>query len=967
MFIFPENEEKILKFWKKNKIFEKSLKNREDARRFVFYEGPPFANARPGIHHILARSFKDLFARYKTMKGYYVARKAGWDTHGLPVEMEVEKKFGISSKREIEKIGIEKFIKAAEENIFTYKTQWEEMTERMGYWLDLKNAYITCKNEYIESVWWVLKQIWDKGLIYQDYKVLPYCPRCGTSLSDHEVALGYKEARDPSVYVKFSLPRRQAGILNSQFSNTYFLVWTTTPWTLPANVALAVNPDFEYVQIRIKDDYLILAKKRLSVIKEDYEIIGQFKGKDLVGLEYQPLYKFYQVDKKAKVVEGDFVSLEEGTGIVHIAPAFGAEDLQLAKKWNLPIILSVDEEGKFKTEVKPWAGKPVKKADPEIIEDLEKQKLVYKKETILHSYPFCWRCETPLLYLAKTSWYIKTTAVARKMLDNNEKINWVPSYIKQGRFGNWLKENVDWVISRERYWGTPIPIWRCQNCNHKIIIGSLEELQKLSIKPLDIQKLDLHRPYIDEITLKCEKCGSEMRRIPEVLDVWFDSGSMPYAQWHYPFENKEKFKQSFPADFIAEGIDQTRGWFYTLLAISTLLDFGEPYKNVISLGLVLDEKGQKMSKSKGNIVIPQEMMDKYGADSVRLYFYLSPLGETVRFSEKDLAEVFRKFIITLHNSFTFYKTYLPMKFKPDADFISKNIVDIWIISKLNQTQKEITRHLDKYEITRATRLLYSFVLDDLSNWYIRRSRKRLTPEFFQTLHRILFDIVRISAPFVPFISEEIYQELQSEEVKKLESVHLEDWPEADKNLINEDLNNKMDLVRRVAELGLAIRAENKIKVRQPLAEMRIEDRGWKLEESLLNLIEDELNVKEVPPSLKLRRARKKLGRNWVVKEENGLKIALNTKITPQLKQEGIVREVVRHIQEIRKRAGFKAADSVSIFWHTNGKELLGIMQKYSKEIAKETRSKLKRETKVIEMGEEVVIDGEKLKIRAEAP
>lgn len=941
MIDFPKLEENILEFWKKNKIFEKSLERRKGAKRFVFYEGPPFANARPGIHHVLARSFKDIIARYKTMRGYYVPRKAGWDTHGLPVEMEVEKKLGISSKPEIEEIGVGKFIEKCQENILTYKEQWEEMTERMGYWIDLKNAYITCSNEYIESVWWVFKQIWEKGLVYQDYKVVPYCPRCGTSLSDHEVAQGYRETKDPSIYIKFALKSK---FLNHKSS---LLVWTTTPWTLPANVALAINPKVKYAQIKVDNEILILAKERMGILNKKGEVLNEFDGKMLICQRYKPLFEENGKEQK-RVVGADFVSLEEGTGVVHIAPAFGAEDMDLAKKENLPVILNVNEEGKFKEEVKKWSGKFVKEADDEIIYDLEKRNLLYKKETIVHSYPFCWRCETPLLYYAKNSWYIKTTAVKSQMLDNNEKINWIPSYIKYGRFGNWLKENIDWTISRERYWGTPLPIWQCQ-CGNIKVVGSVKELK--------VKKINLHRPFIDKVLLECEKCGGKMRRVPEVLDCWFDSGSMPFASWHYPFENIEQFKQNFPADFIAEGIDQTRGWFYTLLAISTLLGLGPAYKNVISLGLVLDEKGQKMSKSKGNVVLPDKIFAKYGADAIRLYFYLTPLGETTRFIEKDLAEVFRKFIITFYNSFIFYQTYAPTNLKSQNQvFKPENVLDKWILSKLNLLIKELTEELEQYNITNAARLLYEFVINDLSNWYIRRSRKRQSSNFFQTLGMVLLDVAKISAPFVPFIAEEVYQKINFDKENKFESVHLSDWPKSNKGLIDRQLNNEMEAARKICELGLAIRAEKKIKVRQPLSEVSIE--GLSLQKEILELIGDELNVKKVKLGKVVG-----LGKDWAIKEEDGLKVALNVKITSQLKQEGYAREIVRHIQEKRKQAGFKPLDVASIYWQADDKELLDVIKIFRKKIEKETKTILKQKSgELKDKGQEIIIEGKKIYI-----
>lgn len=849
-------EKEILKFWEKDKTFKKSLKGK---KRFVFFEGPPFANGLPGIHHLLARAFKDVILRYKTMQGFLVERKAGWDTHGLPTEMAAERKLNIKNKKEIEKLSIDKFIKECRNNVFTYKKEWEEFTRKIGFWLDFDNAYLTCDNDYIESLWWILKQIWDKGLLYQDYKVVPYCPRCGTSLSSHEVAQGYKTIKENSIYVKLKLKSQK---------NTYLLVWTTTPWTLPGNTAAAVNPDFDYVKIKQGSDFLILAKQRT----ED-KAVEKFKGKDLIGLEYEPLYSFIKPDKKAHYVVGaDFVSLEEGTGIVHIAPAFGIDDMEVGKKNNLPVLMTINEEGKFKTG--KWKGEFVKEADPLIIEDLKKRKLLYKEEMYEHEYPFCWRCKTPLLYYAKDSWFIKMTAVRKELIKNSQAINWEPKYIKKGRFGEWLKEVKDWNLSRERYWGTPLPIWECEKCKKQICIGNKKEL---NIK-------DLHRPFVDKVVLDCD-CGGKMRRVPEVVDCWFDSGSMPFAQWHYPFENKERINKglSFPADYISEAMDQTRGWFYTLLAVSTLLGKGAPYKNVVCLGLVLDSQGQKMSKSRGNIVEPNEVMNKLGADCARFYFYtINPAGEEKRFDFKDCQSLYRKIFDTLWQSYIFFSTYAK-NVKPKDN--SKDVLDRWILSRTESLNMEIVKNLDKYDIVKAARLFIDFI-DDLSNWYIRRSRKRFRDsdkQAGQTLSYVLLKTTKLIAPFAPFFSEYLYQELGEKQ-----SVHLADYPKLEKKLIDPKLEGKMKKVRIITMEALAQRAEAGIKVRQPLAELKIRDR---LDNNFLDLIKDEVNVKKI---------------------SFGKEIKLNTKINKELEKEGEYRELIRNINKIRKEMDLTPKDLVSI-------------------------------------------------------
>jgi len=883
----PKIEKEILRFWKKDKTFQKSLKGK---KRFIFFEGPPFANGLPGIHHLLARAFKDVILRYKTMQGFLVERKAGWDTHGLPTEMAAEKSLNIKSKKEIEDIGIDKFIDECKKNVFTYKKEWEEFTERIGFWLDTDNPYITCDNDYIESLWWILKQIWDKGLLYQDYKVVPYCPRCGTSLSSHEVAQGYKTVKENSVYVKLKVKDQK---------NTYLLVWTTTPWTLPGNVAVAVNPNIDYVKL---ENGLILAKDKL-----DLKVVDTFKGKDLIGLEYESLYG----DKTYKVVGADFVSLEEGTGIVHIAPAFGIDDMEAGKKNNLPVLMTLDEEGKFKQGA--WKGVFAKEADPLIIEDLKKRNLLYKEEMYEHEYPFCWRCKTPLLYYAKNSWFIKMTAVKKELIKNSQDINWEPKYIKKGRFGEWLKDVKDWNLSRERYWGTPLPIWQCEKCNKQICIGSKE---KLKIK-------DLHRPFVDKVILDCD-CGGKMKRVSEVIDCWFDSGSMPFAQWHYPFENKQRIDKgiSFPADYISEAIDQTRGWFYTLLAISTLLGKESPYKNVVCLGLVLDSKGQKMSKSRGNIVKPQEVMDKFGADCARFYFYtMNPAGEEKRFDFKDCQNLYRKVFDTLWQSYIFFDTYTD---KTKSSNKSKNILDKWIISKTERLNAEVVSYLDKYDIVKASRLFIDFI-DDLSNWYIRRSRDRFKDsdkQAAQTLIYVLIKVTELIAPFTPFFSEHLYRKIG---FKK--SVHLTDYPKPEK-LIDKDLEDKMNKVRIIVMEALAQRAKAGIKVRQPLAGLKIKD---KLDKDLLELIKQEVNVKKV---------------------SNGKKLELDIKITKDLEKEGEYRELVRNINKIRKEMGLTPKDKISIEADFKVEDIL----KFKKEVgAKEYKFK---ETK----GKEVEINKQKYNI-----
>lgn len=859
---FPQIEEGILRFWQEHDTFRKSMAQREGCPRYVFYEGPPTANGLPGIHHVLARVFKDLFPRYKTMKGYYCYRKGGWDTHGLPVELEVEKELGFSGKRAIEAYGVAAFNEKCRESVFRYVREWEHLTDRIGFWLDQENAYVTLHNSYIESLWWILKQLWDKGLIYQGYKVVPYCPRCGTPLSDHEVALGYRETDDPSIYVKFPL-RDEVG--------TYFLVWTTTPWTLPGNVALAVAPKVDYVMVeRDVDDgveRLILARDLLTEAlapESEYRVVREMKGRDLVGKRYQPLFTFLPVDRDyCYVIPGDFVTTTEGTGIVHMAPAFGADDLTVGKEYGLPVLQTVDTEGRFIGEVTPWRGMFVKDADPLITQHLAERGLLEKAKTYTHTYPFCWRCDTPLLYYAKTGWFIETTRVKDRLLANNEQINWYPEHIKRGRFGNWLANNVDWSLGRERYWGTPLPVWECDSCRHQECIGSVAELkEKVGTARSDsLDDLDLHRPYVDEVSYPCRGCGGTMRRVQEVLDCWFDSGAMPVAQWHYPFENRETFIENFPANYICEAVDQTRGWFYSLHAISTML-FDQPsYLNVICLGLILDKDGFKMSKSRGNVVQPWDVLNVHGADALRWYlFTASPPGNERRFSVDLVGDVVRKFLLTLWNTYSFFVTYANIdKFDPTRHTLpveQRSTLDRWILAELHQLVARVDKALSEYDVTGGTRPIATFV-DNLSNWYVRRSRRRFWKSeedadkvaAYLTLYECLVTVAKLVAPMMPFIAEEIYQNLvRSVSTDAPESVHLTDYPTADRSVINERLIADTQLAMRMVSLGHAARNKAGIKVRQPLTSALFKVRTDEEADSLQRLaseIADELNVKQL--------------------------------------------------------------------------------------------------------------------------
>ncbi len=954
---FVKLEEQVLKFWKENNIFKKSLEKNVNLKKFIFYEGPPTANGEPGVHHVLSRVFKDIFPRYKTMKGYYVPRKAGWDTHGLPVEIEVEKQLGINSKKEIEKIGVEKFNRLCKESVMKYEQHWKAMTERIGFWIDMENAYFTFKNEYIETVWWILKTIWEKNLLYEDYKIVPYCPRCGTALSSHEVAQGYKEVSDYSVIVKFKLEKQ---------IDTYLLVWTTTPWTLVSNVACAVNKDADYVEINYSDnnENYILSKNLLGQLFSEsskYKIVNNFKGLDLEGKKYEPVYKYTDNANAFKVIIGDFVSTEEGTGIVHIAPAFGEDDLKVGRLNNLPVVQMVDEEGNFKLEVEAFGGLSIEEANPKIIQDLKNRNILFNVEKFTHSYPFCWRCEKRLIYYAKKSWYIRTSEIKDKLLKSNENVNWYPEHIKYGRFGNWLENNIDWALTRERYWGTPLPIWQDEN-GHKICIGSIKELSELAGK--DLSGLDLHKPYVDQVEFKCSKCGKLMSRTPEVIDVWFDSGSMPFAQFHYPFENKEEFFDNFPADFICEAIDQTRGWFYTMLTISTILFDKSSYKNVLCLGLINDEFGQKMSKSRGNVVKPWDILNSQGADALRWYFFtaVSPWNAK-NFSVKAINEVIRKFLLTLWNVYSFFVIYANIdNFNPydyDIEVKDRPEIDRWILSELNKTIKKVNELLDNFNVTDSGRLIEDFV-DNLSNWYVRRSRRRFWKSendkdkisAYKTLYECLTILCKLLAPYIPFLSEEIYQNLVRSLGKGLESVHLEEYPVEEHSVIDEELNFKMQVARTIIGLGRSIRSKTNIKTRQPLPMVKIyfEENPEILSACnyFKDLILEELNVKEmeilenqeeivsytVKPNLKL------LGPKYgslLPKIKEAIEKENKTQIALKVKNDKIIELLIdgKQIELLPEEVIVEIRSNENVAAESNGEFTVGLVTEISQDLKQE--------------------------------
>ena len=889
-------EQEILEFWQRNNIFEKTQKPGQNQKGFVFYEGPPTANGKPGIHHIMARSFKDIFLRYKSMCGFFVLRKGGWDTHGLPVELQVEKELGLSGKKQIEEYGIEKFNNKCRESVLRYIEDWEKVTNRIGFWIDTKNAYMTFDPKFIETEWWILKQLWEKKLLVKDYKVVPYCYRCQTPLSSHEVAQGYEDVDEQSVYVKFELCKERG---------VFFLAWTTTPWTLLGNVALAINPKAVYVKIRAEDKVLILAKDRLGVIKTSYEILSEFLGNQLVGLAYNPIFNFVKYKDKAHyVVEADFVKTDEGTGIVHTAVMYGEDDFILGRKNNLPEKHCVNLDGRFSQECGIYSGKLAKKSQEEIIADLKSRDLLYRTEIINHAYPFCWRCHTPLLYYALDSWFIKTTKVKDSLIRVNNKVKWQPPHIKKGRMGNWLATLIDWSISRNRYWGTPLPIWQCPNCHHEICLGSFQEAADYNA---EIGK-DPHRPYIDKIKLTCPECRKLMVRVSEVIDCWFDSGAMPFAQWHYPFENKKLFEEQFPADFISEAMDQTRGWFFTLMAISTLIKDRNCYKNVVCNGLVLDEKGQKMSKHIGNVIDPWKIISQYGADSLRWYFYSSVRsGDNYRFSEKYLRDINAKIFLVIWNVYKFFALYANIDKWQQKDINTNNlsVLDSWILSRLNNLIRSVTDSLEGYDSFTATQDITKF-LDDLSNWYIRRSRDRVGPTisdsddkeaFYQTTYFVLTTLVRLLAPFAPFFAEKIFQLISNNSKDNGLSVHLSNWP-AQADCLDPQLEEEMAAARQLCEFGHRERKDLGIKVRQPLPSIKIEDKKRITNNRISKLIEEELNVKSIL---------------WVSKGKGNLKVTFDTNIDDDLKREGELRELIRKVQELRKEAGCPLEAKIHIF------------------------------------------------------
>lgn len=994
-----EAEEQTLKGWQKDNILEKVLEKGENDPTYVFFEGPPTANGNPGIHHVISRTLKDWVCRYKTMSGYKVPRKAGWDTHGLPVELQVEKELGLSDKKAIEEYGIKEFCEKCRDSVFTYEKQWRNMTERMAYSVDLDDPYITLDNDYIESLWWILDKFNKEGLLYEGHKILPYCPRCGTGLASHEVAQGYKEIKSNTLVAKF----RKKGT-----ENEYFLAWTTTPWTLPSNVALTVNPEVDYLKVKKGEEFYYIAQaladKHLG--EGEYEIIENLKGKDLEFIEYEQLMPFVDVDEKAFFITcGDYVTTTDGTGIVHSAPAFGEDDYNLGRKYKLPFVQPVNDEGKFTAT--PWEGRFVMEdgLDVDIIKWLAAENKLYSKEKVEHNYPHCWRCSTPLVYYANPGWYLEMTKLKDKLIENNNGVNWFPEFVGQGRFGNWLEELKDWAISRTRYWGTPLPVWKC-DCGHMTTVGSREELAEKAVEKVDPKTIELHRAYIDDVHLKCDKCGENMTRVSEVIDCWFDSGAMPFAQWHYPFEHKEDFDKLFPADYICEGIDQTRGWFYSLLAVSTFVTGKSPYKNVLVTDLVLDKNGKKMSKSKGNTIDPFEMFDKYGADALRWYLlYVSPPWTPIKFDEDGLKEIMSKFIGTLKNTYNFFTLYANTdKLDPREFFVEykdRPELDRWILSKFNNLKKEIEDNLEIFEVNKSIRRMTEFLNDDLSNWYIRRSRRRfwgteLTKDkksVYNTTYEVLTDFCKMIAPFSPYLSEEMYRKLTGEY-----SVHCADYPRCNSDLIDLDLEEKMDLTKNLVTLGRAARENSKIKVRQPIAEVLIDGKYESTISDLVDLMKEELNVKEVKfvkdlsvfmnfslkPNFKV--LGPVLGKNinefgkvlnnlnahevvskvesgekvkvqvggsdfefdkeqilinidskpgFNVSMENNLFVILDTTLTKELINEGLAREFVSKVQQLRKSNGFEVLDNIKIYYNGN-EEVVSAVNSFEEYIKTET-------------------------------
>ena len=997
---FVDREKAVEKFWEDNNIFKKSMEHRKEGETYTFYDGPPTANGKPHIGHVETRTIKDMIPRYRTMKGYMVPRKAGWDTHGLPVELEVEKLLGLDGKEQIEEYGLAPFIDKCKESVWKYKGMWEDFSRTVGFWADMDNPYVTYDDNFIESEWWALKTIWDKGLLYKGFKIVPYCPRCGTPLSSHEVAQGYKAVKERSAIVRFKVKGEDA----------YFLAWTTTPWTLPSNVALCVNPEETYLKVKAADGYTYyiakaLADKVLGRLAEEgkdaYEVLETYVGKDLEYKEYEPLYKCAgdaakKQKKKAHFVTCDgYVTMTDGTGIVHIAPAFGEDDSRIGRNYELPFVQFVDGKGDLTAET-PYAGKFVKDADPLVLKDLDAEGKLFDAPKFEHDYPFCWRCDTPLIYYARESWFIKMTAVKDDLVRNNKTINWIPASIGEGRFGNWLENIQDWGVSRNRYWGTPLNIWECE-CGHQHSIGSREELYKMSGNE-KAKTVEFHRPYIDEITITCPECGKQMKRVPEVIDCWFDSGAMPFAQHHYPFENKDLFEQQFPADFISEAVDQTRGWFYSLLAESTLLFNKAPYKNVIVMGHVQDENGQKMSKSKGNAVDPFNALETYGADAIRWYFYTSSAPWLPkRFSGKAVQEGQRKFMGTLWNTYAFFVLYANIDnfdaSKYTLEYDKLPVMDKWLLSKLNSTVAEVDSNLDQYRIPEAAKALQDFV-DEMSNWYVRRSRERFWAKgmeqdkinAYMTLYTALVTICKAAAPMIPFMTEDIYQNLvRSNDANAPESIHLCDFPVVNKDHIDKKLEEDMEDVLDAVVMGRACRNEAAIKNRQPISRMYIKS-DFTLSEFYQEIIEDELNVKEVvftddvrdftsytfKPQLRTVGPKygKQLGgiqrhlaaldelnadgalkfdvdgvaveltkddllidmaqkEGYVSQEDNRMTVVLDTNLTPELVEEGFVYEIISKIQTMRKESGFEVTDHIRV--SINGNDKLSEIAQKNKE------------------------------------
>ncbi len=1022
-----EREKKIEKFWNDNKIFEKSMEVHKEDKSYVFYDGPPTANGKPHIGHVETRAFKDMIPRYHAMKGAFVPRKAGWDTHGLPVELEVEKKLGLDGKEQIEEYGLEPFIAQCKESVWKYKGMWEDFSKTVGFWADMDNPYVTYDNNFIESEWWALKQIWEKGLLYKGFKIVPYCPRCGTPLSSHEVAQGYKDVKEKSAIARFKAKGEDA----------YFLAWTTTPWTLPSNVALCVNPNETYVKVKSEEYTYYMAEALVSaVLPEGWEILERYQGKELEYKEYEPLFNFVSPKEKCWYVTCDtYVTLTDGTGIVHIAPAFGEDDANVGRNYGLPLVQLVDSKGEMTAET-PWAGTFCKDADKEVLKDLKERGLLFSAPPFEHSYPFCWRCDTPLIYYARNSWFIKMSDVRDKMIANNETVNWIPESVGKNRFGDWIANAQDWALSRNRYWGTPLNIWECE-CGHRHAVGSIEELKSMSKNcPEDIE---LHKPYIDAVTITCPECGKEMKRVPEVIDCWFDSGSMPFAQHHYPFENKELFESQFPADFISEAVDQTRGWFYSLLAISTLVFDKAPYKNVLVLGLVQDEQGRKMSKHLGNTVDPFEALETYGSDAVRWYFYTNSAPWLPnRFSGKAVTEGQRKYLSTLWNTYAFFVLYANIdNFNPenyDLEPEKLSVMDKWLMSRLNTLIKTVDENLAQYRIPEAAKALQDFV-DEMSNWYVRRNRERfwqkeLTQDkinAYMTLYVALTTVAGLTAPMTPFIAEDIYRNLVCTNDKTApESVHLCSFPTANEKLIDPELEANMETVLQIKTLGLAARNAAAIKSRQPLSEVLVQSES-KLDDTFKEIVTSELNVKKLEfkedvseytvysfkPQLKLLGAKygKQLNEvrtalaevdgakamkelkdtgvmtltlstgdiklteeellisvsqkeGYAVEADRGCTVVLNTQLTPELIEEGFVREIISKIQTMRKDAGFEVMDRIKVYCSDNQK-IKDIIGRGKEEIADNTLTEEFVLDKVSGYTAEWDINGEKVTLGVE--